>query len=69
MKWWNVLFGAYLGNHSSGLILGLLSANERQCYIVTTPLIGWVQALNPDMLDIGLTPNAACFVAEYKMVT
>ena len=28
----------------SGLILGLHSANERQRYIVTMSLIGWVQA-------------------------
>ena len=28
----------------SGLILGVLSANERPCYFVTTSLIGWVQA-------------------------
>ena len=28
----------------SGLILGLLPANERRLYFVTTSLIGWVQA-------------------------
>ena len=28
----------------AGLILGLRPANERQCYIVTASLIGWVQA-------------------------
>ena len=27
-----------------GLILGLLPANERRCYFVTTFLIGWMQA-------------------------
>ena len=30
----------------SGLILGLRTANERRRYFVTTPLIGWAQALN-----------------------
>ena len=31
------------GSCESGLILGLCPANERWRYIVTTPLIGWVQ--------------------------
>ena len=31
------------GNYA-GLILGLLPANERRRYFVTTSLIGWVQA-------------------------
>ena len=36
---------------ASGLILGLRPANERQCYFVTTSLIGWVQAKsNPEAL-------------------
>ena len=30
----------------SGLILGLLLANERRHYFVTTSLIGWAQTLN-----------------------
>ena len=30
--------------YSSGLILGFRPASERQCYFVTTSLIGWVQA-------------------------
>ena len=30
--------------YEAGLILGLLPANERRSYIVTTSLIGWAQA-------------------------
>ena len=33
--WWRM---------DSKLILGLRPANERQCYFVTTSLIGWAQA-------------------------
>ena len=36
---WSFLYNAI----SSGLILGLRPANERQRYIVMTSLIGWVQ--------------------------
>ena len=35
---------SYLMHMDTGLILGLCPANERRRYLVTTSLIGWVQA-------------------------
>ena len=35
---------SYLMHMDAGLILGLCPANERRRYLVTTSLIGWVQA-------------------------
>ena len=37
------LHGQLLEPWMSGLILGLCPANERQCYFVTTSLIGWAE--------------------------
>ena len=43
--WQYVFFKFCLAtSDSTGLILGLLPANERRRYFVTTSLIGWAQA-------------------------
>ena len=41
---WHPQQGMYVLLKGVGLILGLLAANERRRYFVTTSLVGWVQA-------------------------
>ena len=42
-------------SYISGTILGMGSANERRCYIVTMPLIGWAHTKNDPYISSAQT--------------
>ena len=48
--WWSIMKGTLLLVIYSGIILCMCPANERQCYIVTSPLIGWAHTQNDPCL-------------------
>ena len=63
---YSIRFARVCVHVTSELILGLRPANERRCYFVTTPLIGWAQS-GP---ILGLRPanERRCYIVTTSLI-
>ena len=63
-QWVKFIGLSQTAEQNTGIILGIGSANERQCYIVTSPLTGWAHTQNDDKNGIGSIGLSCSWVAE-----